>query len=139
MLWYSNTLGNRNILVQLSLNKKKEGTKYKSTELSLFDGMRHLRLSIGGGRSSSSCRSLLIRVSHDISLVEQLGNREKLKLFKSYDQKCMQHKGKKEKNGKKIKKRKRHANERRHCKHCFADFYYSFCEGTKVRRQRGNN
>jgi hypothetical protein len=41
--------------------------------------MRHLRLSIGGGRSSSSCGSLLIRVSHDISLVEQLGNKENLK------------------------------------------------------------
>jgi hypothetical protein len=83
VLLSSNSLGNwkllnRNILVQLSLNKK-EGTKYKSTELSLFDGMRHLRLSIGGGRSSSSWSSLLIRVSHDISLVEQLGNREKLK------------------------------------------------------------
>jgi hypothetical protein len=81
--------------VQLSLNKK-ERTKYKSTELSLFDGMRHLRLSIGGGRSSS-CSSLLIRVSHDISLVEQLGNKEKLKLTKNYDQKCMQHEQKKDK------------------------------------------
>jgi hypothetical protein len=77
--------------VQLSLNKKKEGTKYKSTELSLFGGMRHLRLSIGGGRSSSSCSSLLIRVSHDISLVEQLENKEKLKLTKKLKHKCMQH------------------------------------------------
>jgi hypothetical protein len=124
--------------VQLSLNKK-EGTKYKSTKLSLFDGMRHLRLSVSGGRSSSSCSSLLIRVSHDISLVEQLGNKENLKITKKVMIKNACKRSKNKINGKNKKMRKKDMPMKDDIVNTALPIFLLFWEGTKVRRQRGNN